>query len=226
LPTKAIRLPQRALLVSRIPVLSQSVAALLSDVMKAPSLVSVGSPAEALAYLKSNLFDVIVCDASACSADLEPLVMAATASRKIFLDMECDLATSRALRLLGADAYIPWTLPTDEMRRVLHEVLSGRVWFGSPCAECPAQTVSPDQVCRRLSRRQRDVHRLLERGCSNKDIADALEMSPATVKIHVNAILKALGAKNRTEAAVYARYGLRACATCRLPGEAAPSRAS
>lgn len=222
--TNAILLPQRALLVSRIPVLSQSLAALLSEVMYAPSLVSVGSSAEALAYLSSNLFDVVVCDAGACAEDLEALVMAAKAGRKIFLDMECDAVTSRSLRQLGADAYLSWAMPTDEMRHILQSVLAGKVWFGGPCAGCPAQVVPSDQGRRRLSRRQRDVHRLLERGYSNKDIADALEMSPSTVKIHVNAILKALGAKNRTEAAVYSRYGLRACATCRLPAErAAPA---
>lgn len=227
MPSNAIVLPQRALLVSRIPVLSRSVAALLVEIMTTPSLVSVTTSSEALAYLRSNLFDAIVCDASACAEDLEALVMAARPSRKVFLDLEWDRQTASALRLLGADAYLSWTLSSEQMRRILREVLAGRVWFGEACGECPARSVSPGPGSQRLSRRQRDVHRLLERGCSNQDIADALEMSPATVKIHVNAILRALGAKNRTEAAVFnCRLAPRRCVTCRLPSDAPPGQLS
>ena len=41
-------------------------------------------------------------------------------------------------------------------------------------------------------------------GKSNKDIADKLGISEGTVKVHVGAILKVLGATNRTQAALMA----------------------
>jgi DNA-binding NarL/FixJ family response regulator len=46
---------------------------------------------------------------------------------------------------------------------------------------------------------------LLANGASNKEIARRLELSEATVKLHVHRILRVLGGKNRTEAAHLAR---------------------
>jgi DNA-binding NarL/FixJ family response regulator len=45
----------------------------------------------------------------------------------------------------------------------------------------------------------------LSQGLSNKQIARDLGLSENTVKVHVAAILRALGASNRTEAALQAR---------------------
>ncbi|MEM6454441.1 MAG: response regulator transcription factor [Acidobacteriota bacterium] len=52
-----------------------------------------------------------------------------------------------------------------------------------------------------LSRRQREVLALLVRQLSNARIADILSLSENTIKSHVNAILRALGVRNRREAA-------------------------
>ena len=56
-----------------------------------------------------------------------------------------------------------------------------------------------------LSPRQETVLRLIAQGLTNKQIAGRLTISPATVKIHVAAILAHLGAANRTEAVSLAR---------------------
>ncbi|MFM2128475.1 MAG: hypothetical protein RL477_21, partial [Pseudomonadota bacterium] len=55
-----------------------------------------------------------------------------------------------------------------------------------------------------LTHRQRDVLALVGEGRSNKDIAEVLGISEGTVKVHVGAILKALGTSNRTQAALIA----------------------
>ena len=55
-----------------------------------------------------------------------------------------------------------------------------------------------------LTQRQLDVLALIGQGKSNKDIADKLGISEGTVKVHVGAILKVLGATNRTQAALMA----------------------
>lgn len=57
---------------------------------------------------------------------------------------------------------------------------------------------------RRLTTRQDQVLRLLATGMSNKDIAQELGIGVETVKSHVAAASHAIGARNRTEAAVIA----------------------
>jgi len=56
-----------------------------------------------------------------------------------------------------------------------------------------------------LSSRERDVLSCLTAGFPNKLIARQLEVSEATVKVHVKAILRKLQVLNRTQAAMWAR---------------------
>lgn len=56
----------------------------------------------------------------------------------------------------------------------------------------------------RVTGRQREVLKLLATGQSNKEIAIALGLSPATVKTHVAQAMATIGAANRAEAAARA----------------------
>ncbi len=60
------------------------------------------------------------------------------------------------------------------------------------------------RVQKQLSKRQREVFRLLGEGKTNGEIARALFRSPNTIKLHVSAILKQLDMRNRTQAALLA----------------------
>lgn len=60
-----------------------------------------------------------------------------------------------------------------------------------------------------LTQRELEVLRLLARGCENREIADQLVISEATVRTHVSNILGKLHVASRTQAALYAlREGL------------------
>jgi DNA-binding NarL/FixJ family response regulator len=60
-----------------------------------------------------------------------------------------------------------------------------------------------------LSVRELEILRLLAAGRPNDDIADALVISPFTVRNHISSLLRKLHVENRTQAAAYAiRHGL------------------
>ena len=58
---------------------------------------------------------------------------------------------------------------------------------------------------RMLTNRQFQVLGLVAQGMSNKQIAYEMGVSEATVKLHINALLRAIGATNRTQAVVNAQ---------------------
>lgn len=75
--------------------------------------------------------------------------------------------------------------------------------------------VSPDA----LSEREVEVLRLVARGMSNQEIADALVVTEATVRSHVSSILSKLRLASRTQAALYAlREGLASLDESDSPG--------
>lgn len=119
----------------------------------------------------------------------------------------------------GVHGYISKLQSEDDIASAVFEILSGRIYLPSFLSEL--STDGEDRVSSinvkdsSLTRRQKEVLGLISRGMSNKEIARLLAISTATTKIHTAALLRSLGVRNRTEAAILARtrgdmYGLRA----------------
>jgi two-component system, NarL family, response regulator LiaR len=90
---------------------------------------------------------------------------------------------------------------------VLHPTIARMVLqeLHRPATAKQALTTDP------LSERELEVLRLVARGMSNQQIADALVVGEATVRSHVSAILRKLQLASRTQAALYAlREGIAA----------------
>jgi PAS domain S-box-containing protein len=65
-----------------------------------------------------------------------------------------------------------------------------------------AQVTAEPDAPPSLTPRQAEILRLLRQGLSNRLIAERLGVGEGTVKLHVSALMKRLGARNRTEAAL------------------------
>ena len=111
----------------------------------------------------------------------------------------------------GAVAYLPKSLPLAQLKNVMRLVLEGGSYAppdmlieqlrAQPRGLRPGGELTPFAA---LTVRQREVLHRLAQGLSNRDIAQHLGVSEATVKVHVNRILKALHVKNRSQAAITA----------------------
>lgn len=55
-----------------------------------------------------------------------------------------------------------------------------------------------------LTPRESEVLAHIARGCSNREIAEQLGIADKTVRIHVSAVLNKMGARDRTQATIYA----------------------
>jgi len=107
------------------------------------------------------------------------------ASRKLVLDAGHLLADSP----LAADVVL-----SDQVHAVLGAQASGRL---APMPEHPGQAL--------FTPRELEVLAAIGDGLTSKMIARRLEISPHTVKFHVESLLKKLGARTRAEAVAKAR---------------------
>ncbi|PVE24875.1 hypothetical protein DC522_08100 [Microvirga sp. KLBC 81] len=67
-----------------------------------------------------------------------------------------------------------------------------------------AKLPSEDPRVRKLSAREAEILSHLMDGAANKVIARKLDVAEATIKVHIKAILRKIGAANRTQAAMWA----------------------
>jgi len=101
----------------------------------------------------------------------------------------------------GASGFIPKSFTADEMVAAIRQVLAGDIFVpANTAAQTPG---APDPAA--LTLRQLEVITMLGRGCSNKEIARALDVAERTVKAHVSAVFEALNVRNRTQAVLVAQ---------------------
>ena len=93
----------------------------------------------------------------------------------------------------GADAFIEKTANATEISNALRPFLSADL-----------ETEAPVTV-EKLSKRQKQLLILLDKGQSNRDIAETLQISEHTVKVHLWRLFRRLNVKSRSQASHLAR---------------------
>lgn len=129
-------------------------------------------------------------------AAVKRIILADPAARFVMLtvhDAEEDI--HRAVTA-GVKAFLAKDADASELADAIRAVHQGGTYFPARIVE----RLENRQARPELSAREVEVLEELARGRTNKEIAAALGIAPATVKIHVARILEKLGALDRTQA--------------------------
>lgn len=109
----------------------------------------------------------------------------------------------------GSSGFIPKSSSLETIAAAIRSVLDGEVWLPEAALTTEDEALREDQELAQriatLTPQQFRVLMMLADGLLNKQIAAELQVSEATIKAHVTAILRKMGLRSRTQAAVAAR---------------------
>jgi len=156
--------------------------------------------------------------------DLLPEVLQlAPDARLIVLTGVRDSEAHQRAVLLGAMGLVLKEKALDSLLKAIEKVYQGEVWLDrtmiasvlnsrARSGTSPEQNPYAAQIAS-LTEREREIIQLVGEGMRNKEIAERLVISEATVRNHLTSVFAKLGVNDRFELVVFAyRYGI-----CQLP---------
>ena len=119
-----------------------------------------------------------------------------------------DIRNIKKILSLGVDGYIPKRSNSNILSGALKLILDGGTYIPPAMLNNGidySSFNSSSSLKKNLTNRQSQVLDLIAQGKSNKQIAYDMGVSEATVKLHINALLRSLKVNNRTQAVITAQ---------------------
>jgi len=198
----------RFLIVDDHSLLRDGLAALLRQLGPDTEVLAAGDGAAALqiAERETNL-DAVILDLA--MPDMDGVVALDAFGARwpdlpvIVLSASESAADVRRAMASGALGYVPKSASPQTLLAAIKMVLAGELYVPPLLLDDEESAARASST--KLTPRQIDVLACMCKGLSNKSAAAQLDMSEKTVKAHVTAILRALGATNRMQAVAIAR---------------------
>lgn len=200
------------LIIGEQPVFCEGLSAIVKRLFSAAE-VRVAAGPRPLNGMDAGLADLVLFDAGSGALSnidvLSDFVSRTSGKVAVFSDRSSS-GFIREVMDLGVAGFIPKNMSVNLVENTLRMIDMGGRYVpdilltaeAEGFAESPRPFLGAGQE--KLTPRQREVLQEIGKGRSNQEIARVLGISIATVKLHVNAILQALGVRNRTEAAIIA----------------------
>lgn len=153
--------------------------------------------------------DLCICDLVMPGADsydgVDAVLHALSGAPLLIVTAIADQDVMMRLLKMRVVGFVPKDAKRDVLRAAIKVVLSGegyvpaRLLSLSPEVASPSPQKSISESPRLLSAQQARIMPMIASGLTNKEIARNLGLAPSTIKTHVDAIMRGLGARNRQE---------------------------
>jgi two-component system response regulator NreC len=170
---------------------------------------------EAAACARELRPDVVLLDLSMpgprSGSVIRSVLRASPNTRVLILSMHDDAAYLRSALSAGASGYLVKRAADSELLSAIRAVHAGRTFVdmtetsGRAQATSVSEATAASETPKRLSRREREVLRLLAQGHSNQQIADDIRLSVKTVETYRTRLSEKLRLKGRAELYRYAQ---------------------
>lgn len=183
---------------------------LVEELDSAASVVQVSSYAQALKVLKNEppfnmlIVDLEMQDLPSWEKGIDEIKSTAKGAKLVIVSAVENPRNIRNVLERGANGYISKRSESKILLNALKLVLDGGTYI-PPVLLLQNVSFSEKNTAKNLTNRQSQVLSLVAQGMSNKQIAYEMGVSEATVKLHINALLRSVGANNRTQAVITAQ---------------------
>jgi DNA-binding NarL/FixJ family response regulator len=184
------------------PLVRQAMAMLLRRMRPASKVVELEKFSEIQAAIIKNgepelfVLDLLLPGVKGTSAVKDLKTMYASVPLAVISAMPAGEAEETCIEA-GADIYIEKSAAANEITAAIQGL------FAAEHGEDEATTATPGET--KLSKRQKQLIVMLDRGLSNRDIAAELDISEHTVKVHLWRLFRRLDVKSRTQTLHFAR---------------------
>jgi len=198
----------RVLVVDDHPVVRDGIRGMLAGASGIEVVGEAGGGAEAVEQAESLAPDVVLMDLRMPGVDgvaaIREIVRRGLPSRVLVLTTyDTDREVLSAIEA-GATGYLLKDAPRDELVRAVEATARGQAFLSATVGALLMERVrSPEPET--LTERELEVLRLVASGATNRDIAERMFVSEATVKTHLLHVYEKLGVNDRA-AAVAAAY--------------------
>jgi DNA-binding NarL/FixJ family response regulator len=169
--------------------------------------------------LSNDDVDIRLVDARFGEPIAEDMIPAEGRPHVVVVNVPDDDAWAADALSAGVRGILARTAGADDLLKAIRVVHDGGIWAQRrwliACVKRAAgnrheqlATRTSSSVDKRLSKREREVFQHAATGAGNKELADRLAISEATVKVHMTRIFQKLGLNGRAELAA-AYHGLR-----------------
>ncbi len=110
----------------------------------------------------------------------------------------------------GADGYLLKDMEPDDLIKKVRLAAHGQLVLSEELTELLALAIQSKSRkdsksdAKSMTKRERQILKLISAGMTNKHIARKLDITEGTVKVHIKHLFKKLGLKSRVEAAIWA----------------------
>jgi DNA-binding NarL/FixJ family response regulator len=183
------------------PLVRQAIAMLLRRMRPASKVIELEKFSELQAAIIKNgepelfVLDLLLPGVKGTSAVKEIKGMYATVPLAVISSMPAGEAEETCIEA-GADIYIEKSTPANEISSAIQGLFA---------AEHGDEETAVAVGETKLSKRQKQLIVMLDRGLSNRDIAAELDISEHTVKVHLWRLFRRLDVKSRTQTLHFAR---------------------
>lgn len=193
-------MPQLVLIVEDHPIVSESLAHILTGSDLNIQCLHASNAAKGLAYLNGNSFDLILLDINLPDMNgIEFCKIAKSRYPGIRVLAITTIAQRHVVEKMldqGADGFILKTSDVDDIIGGIRQVLRGKQYLGKGVKELMNGHSNDNNDLPMITKRESEILKLIADGLTNQEIADKLFISIFTVDSHRKNLLLKFNAKN------------------------------